>query len=186
VNYFFYKNIITINGQVFLNYGSGILGVSKKDQVVLNNKVKLSGWLIIEKDGKIDIGEYTSINERTKIRAMEHISIGSYTLISSDVYIQDNNSHSIYAEDRRKDILTDKDYGEIHEGMSPVPPVHKPVIIGDDVWVGRRAMIMKGVTIGDRAVVAAGAVVTHDVPPDTIVAGNPAVIVKHLKSDNHE
>jgi maltose O-acetyltransferase len=53
-------------------------------------------------------------------------------------------------------------------------------VIGDDVWVGNGAMILKGVTIGDRAVVAARAVVTKDVPPDTVVAGNPARVVKTL------
>jgi len=183
LNNFYYKNKITINGRVFLNRGSGILGIRKKDQIILNNNVKLSGWLIIEKNGKIRVGEHTSINERTIIRAIKNIEIGSYTLISSDVYIQDNNSHSIYAKDRRRDILNDKDYGGIGQDEGGRMPICESVNIGNDVWIGRRAMIMKGVVIGDRAIVGAGAVVTHNVPPDVIVAGNPAKIVKYINSN---
>ncbi len=55
-----------------------------------------------------------------------------------------------------------------------------PVIIEDNVWIGMNAVILKGVTIGENSVVAAGAVVSKNVPPNVVVAGNPAVIVKHL------
>ncbi len=55
-----------------------------------------------------------------------------------------------------------------------------PVTGGDHVWIGGRAVLTPGVTVGDRAVVAAGAVVTDDVPSDVVVAGNPATVVKEL------
>lgn len=58
----------------------------------------------------------------------------------------------------------------------------KPVVIGNDVWIGRRVMIMPGVTIGNGVVIAAGAVVTKDVPEWAIVAGNPAVVKKYRKT----
>ena len=54
----------------------------------------------------------------------------------------------------------------------------KPVVIGDRVWIGQGAVILKGVTIGNGAIIAAGSVVTKDVPPNTMVAGNPAVVKK--------
>lgn len=57
-----------------------------------------------------------------------------------------------------------------------------PVRIGDDVWIGGGALIMPGVTIGNRAVIASGAVVTKNVPDDVVVGGNPARIIKHLKA----
>ena len=60
------------------------------------------------------------------------------------------------------------------------PKMHAPVIIGDNVWVGANAIILPGVTIGDYSVVAAGAVVTKDVPSGVLVAGNPAIIKKRL------
>jgi len=58
--------------------------------------------------------------------------------------------------------------------------VAKPVTVGDNVWIGANAVILPGVTIGDRAVVAAGAIVTKDVPPDTLVGGNPAVVIRNI------
>ena len=70
--------------------------------------------------------------------------------------------------------LTDYDY----HSLSMNTPKSKPIIIQDDVWIGRRAIILKGVTIGEGAVVAAGSIVTKDVPPHTLVAGNPAKIIK--------
>jgi maltose O-acetyltransferase len=56
----------------------------------------------------------------------------------------------------------------------------EPVTVGDDVWIGGRAVLTPGVTVGDRAVIGAGAVVTGDVPPDVIVGGNPAEVVKRV------
>ena len=75
-------------------------------------------------------------------------SLGPYT------NILDNDFHSI--EDRRR------------------IPESQPVLIGDNVWIGSRVIILPGITIGNDAVVGAGAVVTRDVPPRTVVAGNPA------------
>ena len=60
------------------------------------------------------------------------------------------------------------------------PSIHAPVIIKDNVWVGAHATILPGVTIGEMSVVAAGAVVTKDVPPGVLVAGVPAIIKKKL------
>lgn len=59
----------------------------------------------------------------------------------------------------------------------------KPIVIGDDVWIGRRAIIMGGVTIGQGAIIGAGAVVTKNIPPYTLAAGNPAVVKKNLLDD---
>ena len=56
-----------------------------------------------------------------------------------------------------------------------------PIVIGDDVWIGMRVMIFKGVSIGNGAVVAAGSVVTKDVPPMSVVAGNPSQVVKSIE-----
>ena len=59
---------------------------------------------------------------------------------------------------------------------------HAPIVIGDNVWIGEYSAILKGVTIGEGSIVASHSVVTKDVPPYTIVAGNPARIVKHLEA----
>ncbi|WP_326977880.1 DapH/DapD/GlmU-related protein [Bacillus inaquosorum] len=56
-----------------------------------------------------------------------------------------------------------------------------PIIIGDNVWIGGSCVILAGVTIGDNSVIAAGSVVTKDVPPNSVVAGNPGKVLKHIK-----
>ena len=61
------------------------------------------------------------------------------------------------------------------------PPLHAPVVIGNDCWIGANAIILPGVTIGDCVMVAAGSVVNKDIPSNVLVAGSPAVIKKHLE-----
>jgi len=76
-------------------------------------------------------------------------------------------------------IILDSDFHDIKDHFSDGPS--KPVIIEDDVWIATRSTILKGVTIGRGAVVAAGSVVTKDVPPYTIVAGVPAKVIKRIE-----
>lgn len=179
INWFIYRNKITYDGKVVMNWGSGIIGMTNKNQVKLGKNVRLSGWLTMLYGGKITVGDYTLIGAKTVVQAFERVEIGAYTMISPDVWIQDNNSHSIYAQDRLIDILGSADFNKV--GIDNTNVVTKPIKIGDHVWIGRRSVILKGVSIGDRAIVAAGAVVTKDVPPDVIVAGNPAKVVKEIK-----
>ena len=95
------------------------------------------------------------INSNCKIRCFERISIGNGCAISHDVTIMDSDAH------------------EINGSRNTAP-----ICIRDHVWIGTRATVLSGVTIGEGAVVAAGAVVTHDVPKATLVAGIPARVIK--------
>jgi len=104
------------------------------------------------------IGDRVSIGDRTQIHCGERVTIGAGTLISWDC------------------VIMDRDYHNPDGGAERTAPV----VIGKDVWIGCRAIILKGVTIGDGAVVGAGSVVTRDVPPCTLVAGNPARVVRQL------
>ncbi len=99
------------------------------------------------------------INAGSQIRCSHNISIGNGATIARNVMIMDSDTHTI-----------------IVNGVQQC--VSKPVVIGDHVWIGTGAIILKGVTIGRGAIVGAGAVVTKDVPPHTIVAGNPARVIK--------
>ena len=150
------------NLKLFL--GGGMIG--HKAQIFIGDDVQIHGWIISE-GGKIFIGDRTKVNKDAIIRSKARIDIGKYCDIGSDVYIQDHNSLSLNYMDRRS-----------HQGEV----ICKPIRIGDDVWIGRRAIILKGVTIGDRAVIGAGAIVTHDVPSDSVAAGNPAKIVKYFQN----
>lgn len=112
--------------------------------------VRLEVW----KGGSIFIGNGTYLNRNTEIIAQQEVRIGRDCMIAWDVVIMDTDQHSI-------------------DGS---PPVAKPVIIGNNVWIGCRAIILKGVQIGDQAVIGAGAIVTHDVPPGGIVTGPAATL----------
>ena len=114
------------------------------------------GDIICFKNSKLELGS-GFCNSNVKIRCSQEITIGNNVAISHDVTIMDSDAHYI-------------DY-ENYE-------INKPVHIGNNVWIGTRATILKGVTIGDGAIIAAGAVVTKDVPANCIAAGVPAKVIK--------
>lgn len=108
--------------------------------------------------GRIDIGNRVFLNAGSMITSREHITIGDDVAVAYDAFITDSDDHGI-------------------EGK---PARTQPVTIGAGSWIGARAIILPGVTIGARVVVAAGAIVTRDVPDDTLVAGQPARVVRKL------
>ena len=111
----------------------------------------------------IRIGDNVGVSGCT-ISANRSITIGSRVLIGSGALIMDNDAHPLDYRSR----------------MSGSKGASSPIIIEDDVFIGARAIILKGVKIGLGAVVGAGAVVTKDVPQMCVVAGNPARIVKSI------
>ena len=117
------------------------------------------GNVVVLKGGRLRIGNYTYMNAST-IQCAKSITIGCNCAIGNNVLIQDTDFHVVLDE----------------KGMAK--PIYKPIVIGDHVWVCDKATILKGVTIGDGAIIAAGAVVTKDVPARCLVAGNPAQVVR--------
>jgi len=127
--------------------------------------------------GTCKIGDFTLLNGAL-IMADERIEIGKHVLVSWNVGIADSDFHPIDAAQRRIDTMA---LAPFYKDRPPRPPLKTaPVIIEDNVWIGMNAVILKGVTIGENSVVAAGAVVSKSVPANVVVAGNPAVIVKQL------
>ena len=123
------------------------------------------------------VGDFTLLNGAL-IMAEERVEIGAHCLISWNVGIADSDFHPLDAVQRRVDSMA---LAPFYKDRPPRPPLKTaPVLIKDNVWVGMNALILKGVTIGENAVVAAGAVVTKSVPANAVVAGNPARIVKRL------
>lgn len=113
------------------------------------------------------IGDRVSINYRNLISAAVSVRIGDDTMIAGNVSIFDNLSHPTSPARRlAKDRLR--------------PDEAAPVTIGRNVWIGMNSLIMRGVTIGDHAIVAAGSVVTKSVPPATLVGGNPARVIREI------
>lgn len=177
INWFLYKNRVTFTGYAQMNWGTLILGMSTKDQIVIGKGSDINGRLTVGKKGKIVLGEYCLMGPRSLVQSLNKIEIGRFTYVGPDVLIMDSNHHSIYAKYRMIDVLG------VEKGISGTHAIEKPIKIGNHVWIGRQAMIFKGVTIGDRSIVAAGAIVTHDVPEDVIVAGSPAVVVKKIDQE---
>ena len=131
----------------------------------------------IQKDGKCTVGNFTLLNGAI-VMAEELVEIGSHCLISWGVGIADSDFHPLEPAQRLVDAHA---LAPFFKDRPPRPKLKTaPVRIGDNVWIGMNAVILKGVTIGDNSVVAAGAVVTKSVPPNTIVAGNPAITVKEF------
>jgi acetyltransferase-like isoleucine patch superfamily enzyme len=128
-------------------------------------------------NGSCSIGDFTLVNGAL-IMAEERIEIGSHCLISWNVGIADSDFHPIEPAQR---LIDAQALAPFFKNRPPRPKLRTvPVIIADNVWIGMNATILKGVTIGENSVVAAGAVVTKSVPPNVVVAGNPAIVIKKL------
>lgn len=126
--------------------------------------------------GRCTVGDYTLLNGAL-VMCEEEITIGRYGLISWNVSIADSDFHPLDPALRKEDCLLLNPY----TATKPRPPIPtQPVRIGDNVWIGMGAIILKGVTVGDNSVVGAGAVVAQEVPANVVVAGNPARVVKQL------
>lgn len=128
-------------------------------------------------NGTCELGNFTLVNGAL-LMAEERIQIGSHCLISWNVGIADSDFHPLNAAQRRVDATA---LAPFFKDRPPRPPLRAaPVIIEDNVWIGMNAVVLKGVTIGENTVVAAGAVVTKSVPANVLVAGNPARVIREL------
>ena len=132
-------------------------------------------------DAHVTIGDFTLL-VGALVTSDTRVEIGSHCLISWGVGIADSDFHPVAAALRKIDAEALAPYFE-GKPARPLDAVRsKPVKIGNNVWIGMNAIVLKGVTIGDNSVVAAGSVVTKDVPANVVVAGNPAAVVKKLES----
>ena len=127
--------------------------------------------------GVVSIGERTFVGGSTIVCA-ERIEIGNDVLISWGCTIVDHNSHALAWSERRHDV---ENWFVGRKDWSSVERSH--VQIGDRAWIGFNVIVLKGVRIGEGAVVGAGSVVTRDVPPHTVVGGNPARVIRELAED---
>jgi len=145
--------------------------------VVFGNHVSVYAGcsFAIGEGGKCTVGDFTLLNGAI-VMAEERIDIGSHCLVSWNVGIADSDFHPLEPAQR---LIDAQALAPFFKDRPPRPKLKTaPVKIGDNVWIGMGAVILKGVTIGDNSVVAAGAIVTKSIPPNTIVAGNPAEVVK--------
>lgn len=123
--------------------------------------------LAVGAGASLSIGSGSGISS-TVIQCYNRVEIGDHVNIGAGCLIMDTDFHSLDYHNRRDRRL---DFSRAATG---------PVVIGDDVFVGARCIIAKGVTIGARSVIAAGSVVVKDIPPDSLAGGNPARVIKSL------
>ena len=145
---------VTLQGKPkVVNEGTMTFG----DRVRLDSSVATLE-LVALPGGHLEIGDNVFINYGSSLVASTHVKVGNDSLIGTHVMVMDTDFHRI--EDKVYDTSG------------------KPVILEERVWLGNRSIVLKGVTIGHDSVVAAGSVVTSDVPPRSIVAGVPARVVR--------
>lgn len=175
------RNIVKETASIFkiipykIMFG-GRLNVGFKQLLGKNTKIVVTrrGKLIIGKmlearrmdyisvqDGVMRIGNNVFMNQNVSVTCMESVQIGDRCIIANNV------------------VIVDHDHDYVNGGFATAP-----VKIEKDVWIGANATVLKGVTIGEGAIVAAGSVVNKDVPAHTMVAGAPAKVVKEIKKKN--
>ena len=125
------------------------------------NRVEVGVWGRGVGQGSISIGDGCLMSPGSRLSASDEVILGDGVMLANGAYVTDSDWHTIYDRMVREESPT---------------PVH----IGDNVWLGDHSTVLKGVTIGENSVVAARAVVTRDVPPNVVVAGSPAKVIKEL------
>lgn len=131
-----------------------------KGRRIFGKKVGILGDFTVVNPGNVTIGDHCGINHDVFILGHHRVEIGSYVVLSARCMLIDTGLD--------KNDFLDLDFPK---------HVDAPIRIEDGVWIGAGAIILAGVTVGRKAIVGAGAVVTRDVPPHSVVAGNPAKII---------
>lgn len=146
--------------------------------------VKIYAW----GKGEVKIGNFCSFGSKTIIHCRDSVQIGNHTLISWNVLITDFDAHSLKLEERMAEIEYTKNMlwpnfskkQVKHKSIYTPGFITKPIIIEDGVWIGANATILKGSKIGRGSIIGANAVVSGEIPPMCIAAGNPARVVRSL------
>ena len=177
---FKHKSFVADSKAVLYRSAKIVNNHSNPDGIVIGPFSHIRGELLtFGHGGKINIGNYCYVGENTHIWSAKSITIRNRVLISHNVNIFDNTTHPLSAKLRHlqfKDIISKGHPNKIDLN-------EEPIIINDDVLISCMSIILSGCTIGTGAIIGAGSVVTSDVPPWTIVAGNPARIIRELSED---
>jgi acetyltransferase-like isoleucine patch superfamily enzyme len=176
------STIITENSSIRFDVTDKI---ENRNYIKIGSKGLISAKFIFESEkGTITIGDNVHLGGVTFI-SRNRIEVQNDVTMAWGITIYDHNSHSIYWENRKndnhqcyKDYINNNGNNIVNKDWSNV--VSQPILIESKVWIGFDVTILKGVTIGEGAIVGAKSVVVKDVEPWTVVAGNPAVVVKYL------
>ena len=160
------------------NLSKIIIGKNASGKIVLDDYVICNAELYSFFDrGVIRVGRCSYLGDNTRIWALTQVHVGDRVLISHDCFICDNLTHPLDAKVRHQQYMAKHGF----DFPANIDVAGEPIAIENDVWIAAGVTILKGVTIGAGSVVAAASVVTKDVPPNVIVAGNPAKIIRKLE-----
>lgn len=183
------QDYVDIHNSVILGASSSVIVPFRPTdpgvKITVGEHSQIFGCLAVYRPcASIKIGARTQIGA-SSVFATTKISIGDDVLMAWGITIMDNDSHSVYWEERARDVIQcgfdhlvypqdfcrNKDWSNVEAA---------PIVIEDKVWIGFGASVLKGVTIGEGAVIGANSVVTKDVEPWTLVVGNPARPIRKL------
>ena len=184
VLYFFYRVLVCeplfkascsscgkgVRTDVFIHWVRGRGNLIVGDHVLMDGKCSITFAARYVPDPTLIIGDHSGIGHGCSFAIGKRITIGRHCRIASGVWMFDSSGHPVDAEARRA-------------GLPATAADVRPITIGDNVWIGGRAIIHPGVTIGNHSVVSAGSVVMSDVPAHAVVAGNPARTVMATRRD---
>lgn len=181
-----HKDHVTIHDTVILGAGSSCDVKYRPEHhgvcIEIDECSQIFGTLSIQAPGaKIKVGKRSQFGSGIII-ATQNIEIGDDVLISWNATIMDSNNHALDSYSRRNDVLMCginfiTNPGDLARNRDWSDAKSAPIKICDKAWLGFGVSVLKGVTIGEGAIVASQSVVTKDVPPYTIVGGNPAKII---------
>ena len=138
------------------------LKIGQKARVTFGERCVLDRFLTVEAEGRLSVGAGTIFGHHCTLVAMQDLEIGPDCLIANLVDIRDN----------------DHCFADLNTPIRSQGSSVAPVKIGRNVWLGTKVTVIKGVTIGDNAIVGANAVVTKDIPANAIAVGVPARVIR--------
>lgn len=165
------NSVLYGEAEIVNNYGD-------KNRILIGDNCHIRGQLLtFGHGGKILMGDYCYVGRNTYIWSGCEIKIGNRVLISHNCNIFDNDTHPIDPKERHAQFKH-----IIKEGQpKKIDLKDKKIVIEDDVLIGVNVIVLKGVTIRKGAIIGAGSVVTKDVEAFTVMAGNPAKLIRRIK-----
>lgn len=176
-----YGKNMNVYNRIYLTINKGGVSIGRNFTFTSDDGINpicrnIRGQIFIEKGAKIKIGDNCGISSAC-LWAKKSISIGNNVNIGGDCIIMDTDAHNIDFRIRNGSIR-DKN-GKCFDSISAKS---SPIVIENDVWIGARVIILKGVSIGARSIIAAGSVVTKSIPSDCIAGGNPCKVIRQIQN----
>jgi acetyltransferase-like isoleucine patch superfamily enzyme len=156
-----------LHTDVFVHHVQGVGDIIIGDDVVVDGKCSFTFAARFVERPTLVIGDHSFIGHDCSFTVGKRITIGRYCKLAADIRLLDSPGHSLDPDRRRANL-------------PPHDEEVQPITIGDNVWIGRGVTVFPGVTIGENSVVGTGSIVCRDVPANTLVAGQPARVIKNL------